>query len=325
MDFGDRGTTRREYLLGVAAGAGLAGCTGDGGNADSPTPVRESPAPDSPLEARYGVGKREAVYRETEDGSLIVEAALPDGEGLFPTLVHVHGGAWQYGSPGYGGMELLAQAGMAVVSVEYRLGEAATFPGQVRDVTAAMKWVRANEPGWNLDADRVALTGDSAGAHLAALVAAAPDHGNFQPEGFDVEASAAPDALIPHYGIFDLRREGVCEGESDDDAMRALFGPECSTAEQREASPVTHLSGDHPPVLLFHGSADSLVPVASSREYRDALVDAGVPVEYQELDGVEHGYLEPENPDQERVLRETHERMVNYLFEEPWSDDGSGD
>ena len=344
--------SRRAYLVGIGALATLGGCSqedqGPEGTPEqtpvetstasptptdtatptatetptptetaTPTPTSRTPDPDEPLAARYGVDQREATYRETEDGPLRIEASLPDGDRSFPLLVHVHGGAWRYGAPGYGMMDTLARAGVAVASVEYRLSGTATYPAPVRDVTASIKWVRANEPDWNIDTDRVTLMGGSAGAHLAALVAAAPDYPNFQPEGVDVEGSAEVDALVSHYGVFELRHDWAC----DDRNLGEFFGEDCDSEEVKaEATPLTHVDESHPPTLLFHGDEDELVPVDSSRTYRDTLQQAGVPVEYKELEGVGHGYTEPENEKQAEVRRRTHRRTVNYLFQGPWAE-----
>jgi acetyl esterase/lipase len=355
----DRRSTRRAYLLGVGALVAGAGCSESGAPEGSGTPTdtttrrptgtrsptrsptrtespteaateteTESPTateqpetppptpdPEAPLAERYGVVNREAVYRETTDGQLRILAALPDGDGPFPLLVHVHGGAWRYGSAGYGAMETLAGAGIAVASVEYRLSGTATYPAPVRDLAAALGWLRANEGDWNVDPGRLALVGGSAGAHLGALLAANPTHPTFQPAG-GVDGGVDLDAFIGHYGIYDVRLPNACEDRN----LGPFLGEDCDSASVKaEASPITHVDGDHPPSLLYHGDADQLVPASVSRRYRDALRNAGISAEYHELAGVDHGYLEPANRTQREVRRETHRRMVTFLFEGPWA------
>jgi acetyl esterase/lipase len=322
----DGTVSRRAYLVALGASAGLAGCTGDeatgdgsaGGATTTSPPAREGPTlpdPSAPLADRYEVTRERATYRESPDGPLSVEAALPDVSGPAPTLVHVHGGAWRYGSPGMGGMDRLAGAGFAVASIEYRLSETATYPAAVRDVVAALQWVHANDPGWNVDPDRVALVGGSAGAHLASLVAGAPDHPPFQPATGAGE-TAPVDALVGHYGIYDLRSRDACANRN----TAALFGDDCDDPDVvAEASPVTHVDGDNPPTRLFHGSDDQLVPASSSRNYRDALAEAGVPVRYDELDGGRHGYTDPNNESMVETRREANRLTVEWLVETVWS------
>jgi len=215
-------------------------------------------------------------------------------------------------------MDSVARAGVAATSIEYRLSDTVTYPVPVRDVVAAVRWVRANEPDWPLDTDRVALMGDSAGAHLGALVAAAPDHPNFQPEGFDVDARAAVEAFVGHYGIYDLRVRDACENRN----TSQFFGDDCDDeAVVVDASPVTHVDGDHPPTRLFHGADDQLIPPQASRDYRDTLQAAGVPVAYGELPDTDHGYVDPNNDQWADVRQTTHARTLRFLFEGPWAGD----
>lgn len=314
---------RRAYLAGAAGLASLSGCLGgpDGGAGSGDGTgsergesggVPDPPDPADPLAERFEVERHGDQYRETPDGPLHVEAAVPAGVGTAPLLVHVHGGAWRYGDAGYEGMDALARAGIAVGSIEYRLSGTATYPAAVRDVVAGVRWLRANGPDWGMDPDRVALLGGSAGAHLGALVAAVPEHPTFQPREFEVDASTDVDAFVGLYGIYDLRVEDVC----GDRNIGQFLGEDCDSPETKaEASPITHVDGEHPPSLLSHGTDDQLVPVASSREYRDALAAAGVPVEYDELEGVGHGFV-----DDAEHRRRVHERTVSFLLEGAWSD-----
>lgn len=300
--------TRRRYLLGVGTAATLSGC---GESETAETDSGGTPTPDNPL-AETDAGYREAVYRETPEGPLSIEAAIPDGEGPFPAVVHVHGGAWRYGEPRLRGLKRLVEAGIATASVEYRLSGTATYPAPVRDVVAAVRWVRANEPGWNIDTERVALLGGSAGAHLAALVAGAPEHPNFQPDGFDVDASAAVEAAVLHYGIYDLTGRDACADQN----TRQFFGDACgSESVVAEASPITHVDGEHPPVWLFHGTADELVPPEQSQRYRDALDSAGVSVEYTEIEGANHGYIDPNNEGMADTRRKVHGQTADALLD----------
>jgi acetyl esterase/lipase len=326
--------TRRNYLLSVGAVAGLAGCgsdesnenRADGGrsNGEQQTeapPTIEPPDPSDPLAERYDLIERETVYRETPEEPLRVVASLPDATGPVPVLMHFHGGAFRGGSPGYLGMDTLARAGIGVISAGYRVSGTARYPAAVRDVIASIQWVQAGEPDWNIATDRVALTGDSAGAHLAAL-AAAPDHPNFQPVDFPVDATVDVDGVIPHYGIFDFRPEWVCERGSTRVPLEEFLGKPCDEAIElrAEASPAAHVDSDHPPALIFHGEDDTELPVRTARAYRERLAEAGVPVEYREFEGVGHQYFARDTDRREEVFLESHRRMVTVLFEGPWSD-----
>jgi len=314
--------TRRQLVstIGATSIAMVAGCSGGGSSTNKP-PL-EPPDLDGPLAERYESIERETVYREIDGQQLRVVAALPAVSDGSPVLMHFHGGAFRYGGPGYDGMEQLARAGIAVISVEYRLSGTATFPAAIRDVIASIQWVQANEPEWSLNPNRVALTGDSAGAHLAALAAAATDHPNFQPENYPVDTAVSIDALIPHYGIYDFRPAWVCERDSTRVPVTEFLGESCASATdlRAEASPVAHIDSDHPPVLLFHGTEDQTLPIKTARSYRDALSAAGISVDYREFEGVGHAYFVRDSNRKEEAFQESHRRKVRMLFEGPWSD-----
>lgn len=316
------GSLTRRHLVGTIGSTAIAMSAGCSGVSRMTKPPFEPPDLDDPLAERFDVTQRDTVYRETDEEPLSVLAAIPDVADESPVLMHFHGGAFKYGGPGYAGMELLARAGIAVISVEYRLSGTATYPAAIRDVIASIQWVQANVPDWNINPNRVALTGDSAGAHLAALAAAAPGHPNFQPESSSTDDRVTIDAVIPHYGIFDFRPEWVCERDATSRPLTDFLGKPCDSATElrAEASPVAHIDSDHPPVLVFHGVEDQTLPIRTARSYRDALSAASVPVGYQEYEGVGHAYFDRDSDRREEAFQDSHQRMVRMLFEGPWSD-----
>src|SRR5947209_12678438 len=96
---------------------------------------------------------------------------LPPSERPLPLIIWVHGGGWQNGSKAGGGPALrMAGRGYAVASINYRLSGMATFPAQIEDVKAAVRFLRANARKYNLDPDRFGAWGGSAGGHLVALL-----------------------------------------------------------------------------------------------------------------------------------------------------------
>jgi acetyl esterase/lipase len=95
---------------------------------------------------------------------------LPTGHGPWPTIVWIHGGAWRMGSKDNPHAARQAQRGYAVASIGYRLSQEATFPAQIHDCKAAVRWLRAHAKQYNLDPARFAAWGASAGGHLAALL-----------------------------------------------------------------------------------------------------------------------------------------------------------
>ena len=100
---------------------------------------------------------------------LRLDLHMPTGVTLPPLLVWVHGGAWRQGTKATYPAGFVAQ-GIAVASVDFRLSTDARFPAMVHDIKAAVRYLRANAARHAYRGDRIAIGGDSSGAHLAALV-----------------------------------------------------------------------------------------------------------------------------------------------------------
>lgn len=212
--------------------------------------------------------------------------------GPAPALVQVHGGGWTGGRRGWQGRPLvhrLAAAGWVVFDVDYRLSPYATFPDQLIDVKRAIAWVRAGAAEHGVDPSFVAVTGGSAGGHLAALAALTGNDRAYQP-GFE-GADTSVQACLPVYGVHDLLT-GDGRPKWPYLATHVLkVAPEQDLAAWRRASPVRCARPDRPPFLLAHGGADSLVHPGESRGLAGALrAVGGPPVGEAELPGATHGF-----------------------------------
>lgn len=217
-----------------------------------------------------------------------------------PAVILVHGGAWIAGSrkqmSWYG--EHLAEAGYFVATVEYRMLPDHGFPSCLYDVKEAVRWVRRHADEFNIDPDRIAIMGSSAGGHLAALVANTdPGDGLEGPDDSGIRTDVAAAALI--YPAVDLRPyEGMAEREGFYFGKRAAkMLSEFVTREQPDvdhpyvrASPITYIDSNTPPTIIFNGTGDGLVPIEHVRAYFDALAEAGVPARLIEFEGQGHGF-----------------------------------
>ncbi|MEX2658755.1 MAG: alpha/beta hydrolase [Acidimicrobiales bacterium] len=194
-----------------------------------------------------------------------------------PGVLLVHGGSWRTGDRtqlrGYG--ILLGRAGYVCVASEYRLIPEAPWPAQIHDVKAAIRWMRANAAELGIDPDRIAVEGNSAGAHLALLAAGTPGVEELEGEGghagTSTHVSAAIGVYAPTLFSHQERRRGAV-------TLAALTDLASSSAASL-ASPMHHVTPDFPPTLLIHGADDELVPVHASLVMYEALAEAGVPTE----------------------------------------------
>jgi acetyl esterase/lipase len=214
-----------------------------------------------------------------------------------PVLLQIHGGGWMLGNKHEQALPLvyhLAARGWVVVTPNYALSPKARFPDHLVDCKRALAWVRRHIGEYGGDPDFVAVTGGSAGGHLAALVALTANDPRLQPGFEDVDTHVA--AAVPFYGVYDfLDRHGH---KDDGGAMvRWLEGTVMPGPPARDpavwdlASPIALLRRDAPPFFVLHGTHDSLASVEDARQFAAQLRSVSTqPVVYAELPGAQHAW-----------------------------------
>ena len=205
-----------------------------------------------------------------------------------PLVVWIHGGGWESGSrrrfpvafEEHWLLERVLLAGFAVARIDYRLSAEADFPAPVDDVRSALAWLAEHADDFGYDVERVVLWGESAGAHLALLGAAAAAGG-----------TPRVAAVVDWYGPTDLPVLLGSRTSVEEEGGEPALSPGTEQVMQAggwgvdAASPVRVLGADTPPVFIAHGREDATVPIAQSELLRDRLTRLGVPVEYHETDG----------------------------------------
>jgi len=226
----------------------------------------------------------------TKDLKLDIIYPQENGDKPWPCIVHICGGAWLQMDwhahvPNF--IEL-ARAGFVVASVQYRLSNEAPFPGPLEDVKAAIRFLRRRAEKYHIDRDHFGVTGESAGGHLAGLVAATGNRREFD-RGDYLEYGSHVQAACPWYMVSDLSAfpPGEDRGLSPEARLIGAIPGE-NPESARAASPVTYVTSDCPPCLLFHGTADPVVPHDQSVRFHDALERAGVPVTLYSVEGAKH-------------------------------------
>lgn len=214
-----------------------------------------------------------------------------------PVLLQIHGGAWLLGSKNEQALPLmnsLAARGWVCVAPNYRLSPKATFPDHLVDCKLVMKWIREHVVEHGGDASFVAVTGGSAGGHLAALLALTANEPRYQP-GFE-EVDTRVQAAVPFYGAYDfLFFNGVDPGRASKPSFVETEVMKSSPRHDRQgwerASPVRWAHADAPPFFVLHGAHDSLVWAEGARDFVAALRRASrQPVAYAELPGAQHAF-----------------------------------
>ena len=233
------------------------------------------------------------VFAEREDKILKADLFLPPGDGPFPCVLMIHGGAWAGGSRSHMAMHAsyLAKHGYAVACITYRFAPTHIFPAQLDDCQAALDWLNEHAAEYHIDTDRIAVWGYSAGGHLACLLAASlsEDSGD-QPQIKAVVAGGAP---------CDFTNEPL-----KSQRLKFFLGGSRESVPETyaEASPLTHVTAKCPPVFFFHGTDDRVVPMKNAERMYDRLTELGVPATFFKSEGRGHiGAFNDPKADQEAL------------------------
>ena len=179
------------------------------------------------------------------------------------------------------------EMGWNVVNVEYRLGRVALAPAAVEDCLCALRWIAANASRYQIDVNRLVLTGESAGGHLALTTGMIPESA-----GLDRQCPGAPlpkvAAIINWYGITDVG--DLLDGPNRKTYAVAWLSSMPNKEEiARRVSPLTYVRGGLPPVLTIHGDADPTVPYTHALRFKDAMEKAGALDQLLTIPGGKHG------------------------------------
>jgi acetyl esterase/lipase len=240
---------------------------------------------------------------------------LPDGGKKWPLIIWIHGGGFRTGSKRDNVPLSYLEQGFAIASLNYRLSKEAIFPAQIEDVKAAVRWLRANAKRYRLDPEHFAAWGESAGAHLAALLGVTGNTDAFE-VGDYLETSSTVQAVVDYYGPTDFLQmdtQGQGRGMIHDDPdspESALVGGPIQMHKDRvaTANPISHVSGDARPFLVVHGDRDTLVPWQQSLILHEALCAQGVDSTLYTVIGEGHGYFK--DP---KVAELTRQFLVKYV------------
>ena len=243
---------------------------------------------------------RNLVYRTEGDRPERLDLYLPAGtppSGGWPVVLAIHGGGWRRFSKEMYGPKVapLTRAGFAVAAVDYTLSSPGrpSWPENFEDLRDAVRWLRGNAAPLSLDPSRIAAIGESSGGHLAALLGTVPD-GPLASEGASSGSSSTissrVEAVVDFFGPADLAALVVDSGGGLA-AVQMLGGPPFQIpVAYRDASPVSHVTPDDPPVLIFHGAADPVVNLRQSEVLSATLTAAGVPNRLVVFPRAGHGF-----------------------------------
>lgn len=234
-----------------------------------------------------------------------------EGEGPYPVIIDIFGGGWCYGHKSSHKLEPalnLLKRGFAVVSINYSLSYQQPFPTQIYEVKAAIRFIRKYAAKYHLDGDRIALLGESAGAHLAAVTACSSASSQLvDPSWPNMDVSDEVQAVIAvycpvHFGLmkelFAVEQQAwdldtVIGEYGEEDSMESLLlggAPKDKPEMVTMANPCTYINEKCPPFLFLHGDQDQVEPVVGAMMFAARIMAATTldNVQFQIVKGAHH-------------------------------------
>jgi acetyl esterase/lipase len=209
--------------------------------------------------------------------------------GPHPAVIYFHGGGWTGGSKEGSVLRVTPylEMGFAVVNVEYRLARVSLAPAAVEDGLCALRWVIRNAMQYNIDVNRLVLTGHSAGGHLALTTGMIPSSAGLDRQCPGPETLRAA-AIVNWYGITDVG--DLLDGPNMKTYAVTWMGSMTDRNEiAKRVSPLSWVRKDLPPILTIQGDADPTVPYSHGVRLHKALADLGAAEKHVTIPGGRHG------------------------------------
>ena len=236
------------------------------------------------------------VYSTVGGTDLRLDLATPvAGAGPFPAVVVFYGGAWRTGNK-WGNRPILAEfarRGFVAIAPQYRHCPANRFPAQVHDAKAAVRWLRSHATDYRIDSDHIGAMGFSAGAHLSLMLGVTGPADGLEGDAPADSPTTRIQAVVNYFGPTDLAATDISPFSRA--LVRDFLGAPAVDRPQLAAlaSPITYVDRADPPILTFHGTADSIVPVTQATRLSEAMTRSGVAGRTELLSGSGHGWTGP--------------------------------
>jgi len=217
--------------------------------------------------------------------ALTMNVYRPQKAGKNPAIVQIYGGAWRSGTPNSNEdfSQYIAAQGYTVLAIDYRHAPQYKFPTQLEDIRTAIQFILQNADQYEVDVDRMAIMGRSAGGHLAMLTAFATDAFPFR-------------AIVNYYSPVELT-EGYNNPPFPDpinsrEVLENFLGgtPVQLSERYRQASPYQQVRSNLPPILLIYGGKDHIVQSQFGRSLYEKLNQNGNTAVFIEIPWAEHAF-----------------------------------
>lgn len=260
---------------------------------------------------RYDVEIHEVEYRQADGEAWLARICQPQGEGPFPALLFVHGGAWTLGDRmnNRSIYEPLAASGLVVAAIDFRLAPKDPYPAPVSDVSYGARWLKAHAGDFNADPGSIGGLGSSSGGHQLMLSAMRPHDPRYAalplPGAPELDATVA--YIVACWPILDpYARYLFAQDTGRDDLVKRTEGYFRNQETMQEGNPQLvldrHEAVELPPTLIIQGTADTNVTPDMQERFARAYRAAGGLCELEIFPGMPHGTTVWPEAEAERAL-----------------------
>jgi acetyl esterase/lipase len=269
--------------------------------------------------ARFEITVSEVEYRRTAAGrSLLARIYQPKGPGPFPTVLDLHGGAWN-AKDRHAEEPMdraLASSGLLVVAIDMTLAKEAPYPANVQDANYGVRWLKWKAPSWNGDPSRIGVYGSSSGGHAAELLAMRPDDPRYNkiplPEAPKLDAKIAYAAMrsgiSDTVGRYENAKKRGAKGMVENN--ETYFKPMETIHESNPQEILDrHERINMVPMLIMAGSLDDNVLPEFQKKFAASYKAAGGDIQFELFEGAVHNWVEKEGPLTDRA----HEMVKAFI------------
>ncbi len=260
---------------------------------------------------KFEVNVHEQEYRSAPNESWTVRVYQPQGNGPFPALLDVHGGAWGRGDRTNDEVmdRALAASGIVVAAVDFRLAPAHPYPAQVQDVNFATRWLKAHAAEFNAEPQTVGGLGSSSGGHTLMLSAMRPNDSRYA--ALDLPEAAGHDATLAYtvccWPVLDPYARYLYARESNNERLAASSEAYFLDQETMQEGSPQHIleRGENvllPPTLIIQGTRDDNVPLAIPQRFETAFRTAGGDIQVEYFTDMPHGFGNMPGPESDRAI-----------------------
>ena len=259
----------------------------------------------------FGLDVTEVEYRRDLNVSWMARVYQPQGTGPFPVMLDVHGGRWNRGTRTNAEVmdRALAESGIVVASIEFRLAPDHPYPAQVADINYGTRWLKAHARDFNADPGSIGAIGSSSGGHGVFLSGMRPHDPRYAALPLDEapELDATLNYILACWPVVDPHARYLYAQETNNEGLVAATNAYFTSSDGvTEGNPHMILQRGEmvtlPPAIIIQGTEDDNIPVPATKEFAEAYLRSGGEIQLEIFDGMPHGFGYRRGPETDRAV-----------------------